>query len=199
MRKIRGASALPSAPSPPAAGAARSSPSESGPSTASTVTSGSAPGAAMRRCRPRSIAPSCSSSFSIAFKGMRSAPLIPKARAISRLPTGISEPRMNSRTCWRVGSPALWLRPLLMGRLRLGCLELDLDEDEFKGVGVDHVMLHAQRAVIGAPSGELGEVLLLAILELEAARRHRDHHIVIGMPMPAGRSPRRETPFGDLH
>src|SRR5262249_43522828 len=83
-------------------------------------------------------------------------------------------------------------------RLAGRCLELDLDEDEFEGVGVDHVMLDAERPVVGPARCELGEVGLLAVLELQAPGRHRHHDIVVAMAMPAGRGTRGEAPFGHL-
>ena len=75
-------------------GRAISSPSASVPVTSTTATSGRLAGAAMRRPRLRSIPPSAAMSFSIAFRAMRSPPLMPKARAISRLPTGVGLPRI---------------------------------------------------------------------------------------------------------
>ena len=52
-----------------------------------------------------SISPSSAMSLSSTFSAIFSLPSKPKARAISRLPAGVSVLAMKSRTCWRVGRP----------------------------------------------------------------------------------------------
>ena len=95
IRKMRGG-----LPSPvQVIGRAVTSPSGSTPVTSRTATSGSACGGATRLFRPRSTAPSASSSFSSSFRRSRSSlPDSLKARAISRLPTGVVLERMKERT-----------------------------------------------------------------------------------------------------
>ena len=74
-------------PAPPSqvAGRAMNSPSASRSTISSTVTGGSTPGRCSLRREP-AISPSSAMSRSSAFSAMRSPPLMPKARAISRLP-----------------------------------------------------------------------------------------------------------------
>ena len=95
IRKMRGG-----LPSPvQVIGRAVTSPSGSAPVTSSTAISGRDCGGATRLLRPRSTAPSASRSFRSSFSFSRSAlPLSLKARAISRLPTGVALLRMKERT-----------------------------------------------------------------------------------------------------
>jgi hypothetical protein len=55
--------------------------------------------------RPRATAPSDSISFNSCLSAMRSCDSTLKARAISRLPTGVGLSLMNSSTCSRDGRP----------------------------------------------------------------------------------------------
>tara|TARA_R100001129_G_scaffold18599_1_gene11898 strand:- start:1045 stop:1749 length:705 start_codon:yes stop_codon:yes gene_type:complete len=84
-------------------GTAIGSPSSSS-TTRSTVTLGRPPIRWKAVFLP-SIRPSSAMSFSSFLSAIFSCPLRPKARAISRLPTVLSDVSMNSRTCFWVGSP----------------------------------------------------------------------------------------------
>src|SRR5262245_35133686 len=175
------------------------------PVISTTAVSGNASGRDSRRPRPRSTSPSAEISFSIALSAMRSPPEMPKARAISRLPTGVGLSRMKSRTCCFVGSAGFFFlrslmganlgrfRPEATGRLKSSTrrLELHLDEGEFVVVGVDDVVLDADGSVVGSAGRQFGEAALLAVEQLQLARRHRHDHVVIAMAMPAGLGTRR--------
>src|SRR5882724_12948147 len=186
------------------------------PVISTTAVSGRAAGRDRRRPRPRSTSPSSAISLSIALSAMRSPPEMPKARAISRLPTGVGLSRMNSRTCCFVGSPGFFffLRSLMARRLggfspdtsrRVGAppsrrrLELHLDEGELVVVGVDDVVLDADGPVVGSSGDELGQAVLLAVEQLQLPARHGHDHVVVGVAMPARLGARREAPFRHLH
>src|SRR5690606_11860602 len=129
--------------------------------------------------------PSFSSSLSRAFSGMRSLPFRWKARAISRLPTGVSLSRMKASTCFLVGKGTALRRglfpceepPLVASALRR--LEFDFDKDEFVIVGVDDVVLDPHRTIIGPTRGQFRVFVLLAVIEQQAAGGHRHHDIII--------------------
>src|SRR5688500_4954597 len=190
-------------------GRAHRSPSASGPITCTTVTSGSWPAAAS--ClRVRSTWPSFSSSLSSALSGMRSAPFRWKARAISRLPTGPSLSRMKARTCSLVGKGTCFAPRFLprstkgasssaCGLSGLRCFELDFNKGELVFVGVDDVMLDADRTVIGFPRCQFREPLRFPVVDLQFPGGQRHHDIVVAVPVPGGLRPRREPPFGDEH
>src|SRR5215813_3133838 len=147
------------------------------PVISTTAVSASAAGRESRRPRPRSTSPSSAISFSMALSAMRSPPPTPKARAISRLPTGVGLARMNSRICCFVGSAGFcFLRPLMaanLGRFRCDAtapkegsarrLELHFDERELVVVGIDDVVLDADGPIVGAAGRQVGEAVLLAV------------------------------------
>src|SRR6185295_7001028 len=154
------------------------------PVISTTAVSGNASGRDSRRPRPRSTSPSAEISFSIALSAMRSPPDMPKARAISRLPTGVGLSRMKSRICCFVGSAGFFFlrslmaanlgrfRPEATGRCDRGRLpstrrlELHFDEGEFVVVGVDDVVLDADGSVVGSAGRQFGEAVLLAVEQL---------------------------------
>src|SRR5512134_38353 len=126
---------------------------------------------------------------------------MPNARAISRLPTGVSLWRMNSINRSRVGRPGgrlllLGLRGTSASGAR-GCLELDFDEDELVLVRIDDVVLDADRPVVGLADRHVGEPLFLAVPDEQLPRGQRHHDIVVAVAVPAGRFAGREAPFGD--
>ena len=88
-------------------GIAKASPSSIS-TTRSTVTRGTPPMRWKALFLP-SIRPSSAMSLSRALSWIFSCPLSPKARAISRLPAGVGELAMKSRTCWREGRPGCCL------------------------------------------------------------------------------------------
>ena len=71
--------------------------------TRSTVTLGTPPIAWNARPGDPSISPSSAMSLRSAFSWILAAPESPNARAISRLPAGVSEAAMKSRICCREG------------------------------------------------------------------------------------------------
>src|SRR5215468_7446471 len=77
-------------------------------------------------------------------------------------------------------------------------LELDLDEGEFELIGIDDVVLDAHGPVVGATGGEVGEGILLAVVEEQLAGRQRHDDIVVAMAVPASLRARGEAPFRDL-
>ena len=86
-----------------AAGRAMNSPSASRAVTSITVTGGSTPGRVNLRREP-AISPSSAISRSKSFSAIRSPPLTPKARAISRLPASLLAVAKKSRMSCRDGS-----------------------------------------------------------------------------------------------
>ena len=90
-------------------GTAHTLPPSSASTTRSTVTLGSPPILWNARPGALSISPSSAMSFNSAFRAILSAPCSPKARAISRLPAGVSEVVMKSSTCFLEGRPGLVL------------------------------------------------------------------------------------------
>ncbi len=73
--------------------------------TRRTVTFGTPPILWNARPGALSISPSSAMSFNKALSRILSCAVSPKARAISRLPAGVSEVAMKSRICSRVGRP----------------------------------------------------------------------------------------------
>ena len=85
------------------AGRAMNSPSASRPVISITVTGGKTPGRVNLRREP-AISPSSAMARNMSFNAMRSPPLIPKARAISRLPASLLAVARKSRISCREGS-----------------------------------------------------------------------------------------------
>ena len=91
------------------AGRAMNSPSASRPVISITVTGGKTPGRVNLRREP-AISPSSAMARSMSFNAIRSPPLMPKARAISRLPASLLAVARKSRMSCREGSlPTVFL------------------------------------------------------------------------------------------
>src|SRR5215510_9376234 len=79
-------------------------------------------------------------------------------------------------------------------------LQLDLDERELVGVGVDDVVMHACLAEVGYTQFQVGEALLaLRRYQLQAAIAGGHHHIVELVDVLPGLRTRGEAPLGHAH
>src|SRR5581483_8340363 len=75
--------------------------------------------------------------------------------------------------------------------------DFDFDKGVLEIVGVDHVVLDADRARVGAAGFEIDQALFLAVVDLEPPIQQRHHDIVMAMAMPAGFRTRSKAPLGD--
>src|SRR6185437_15267095 len=76
---------------------------------------------------------------------------------------------------------------------------LDLDEHEREVVSVDHVVLDAGWPGVRDAGLQFGVALSGRLVEQKLAGSHRHDHILVLVPVIAGRSARCEAPFGNAH
>src|SRR2546428_11911119 len=75
-------------------------------------------------------------------------------------------------------------------------LQLDLDEDELAGVGVDDVVLDAGVAIVGRADGELRSRVAGGAPDGERATGHRHDDVGVLVTVVAGAGTGREAPLG---